>query len=60
MMQGREPFQYLISAAHWHSYVLSVGPGVLVPRPETEIFPELVDLVGHTFLHKHHACLNAK
>ncbi len=41
-LQDRVPFQYLISSAHWHRYVLSVGPGVLVPRPETEIFPELV------------------
>ena len=36
------PFQYLISSAHWHTYVLAVGPGVLVPRPETEAFPQLV------------------
>ncbi|EFJ41493.1 hypothetical protein VOLCADRAFT_98562 [Volvox carteri f. nagariensis] len=41
-LKDRVPFQYLISTAHWHKYVLSVGPGVLVPRPETEIFPELV------------------
>ncbi|GIL54998.1 hypothetical protein Vafri_10668 [Volvox africanus] len=41
-LQDRVPFQYLISAAHWHRYVLSVGPGILIPRPETEIFPELV------------------
>ncbi|GLI67330.1 hypothetical protein VaNZ11_011518 [Volvox africanus] len=41
-LQDRVPFQYLISAAHWHRYVLSVGPGLLIPRPETEIFPELV------------------
>ncbi|GIM03686.1 hypothetical protein Vretimale_8358 [Volvox reticuliferus] len=41
-LQDRVPFQYLIGAAHWHRYVLSVGPGVLIPRPETEIFPELV------------------
>ncbi len=36
------PFQYLIASAHWHSYVLSVSPGVLIPRPETEIFVDLV------------------
>ncbi len=40
--QERVPFQYLISSAHWHTYVLSVGPGVLIPRPETEIFPDIV------------------
>jgi len=32
------PFQYLIASAHWRQHVLSVGPGVLIPRPETEIF----------------------
>jgi methylase of polypeptide subunit release factors len=36
------PFQYLLSSAHWHTYVLAVGPGVLIPRPETEIFARLV------------------
>ncbi|KXZ41697.1 hypothetical protein GPECTOR_315g10 [Gonium pectorale] len=41
-LRDRVPFQYLISSAHWHTYVLSVGPGVLIPRPETEIFPLLV------------------
>jgi release factor glutamine methyltransferase len=40
-LQERAPFQYLIHTAHWHKYVLAVGPGVLVPRPETEIFAEL-------------------
>lgn len=37
-LQLRVPFQYLIHTAHWYTYVLSVGPGILVPRPETEIF----------------------
>ena len=41
-VQERVPFQYLIASAHWHTYVLSVSPGVLIPRPETEIFVELV------------------
>ncbi len=40
--QSREPFQYLISTALWRDLVLSVSPGVLIPRPETEIFPDLV------------------
>lgn len=40
-LQKRVPFQYLIASAHWRTYVLSVGPGVLIPRPETEIFPDL-------------------
>lgn len=41
-LQDREPFQYLIATAHWREFVLSVSPGVLIPRPETEIFPDLV------------------
>ncbi|GBF88263.1 release factor glutamine methyltransferase [Raphidocelis subcapitata] len=35
-LEERVPFQYLLHAAHWREFVLSVGPGVLVPRPETE------------------------
>uniref|UniRef100_A0A7S3QM00 Methyltransferase domain-containing protein n=1 Tax=Dunaliella tertiolecta TaxID=3047 RepID=A0A7S3QM00_DUNTE len=41
-LQDRVPFQYLIASAHWRQHVLSVGPGVLIPRPETEIFADLV------------------
>lgn len=37
------PFQYLIHTAHWRDLVLSVGPGILVPRPETEL---LIDLAA--------------
>jgi methylase of polypeptide subunit release factors len=43
MLQERVPFQYLISTAHWSKYILSVGPGVLIPRPETEIFEEFAE-----------------
>lgn len=35
-LQERVPFQYLLHTAHWADLVLAVGPGVLVPRPETE------------------------
>lgn len=38
----RVPLQYLTAAAYWRDVVLSVGPGVLIPRPETEL---LVDFV---------------
>ena len=41
--QDRVPFQYLISAAHWREFVLAVGPGVLVPRPETE---QMIDMAA--------------
>jgi release factor glutamine methyltransferase len=37
-VQDRVPFQYLIASAHWRQHILAVGPGVLIPRPETEIF----------------------
>ncbi|MBC8121657.1 MAG: peptide chain release factor N(5)-glutamine methyltransferase [Gemmatimonadaceae bacterium] len=36
------PLQYLVGEVHWHNLRLSVGPGALIPRPETEL---LVDLV---------------
>jgi release factor glutamine methyltransferase len=36
----RAPLQYLLGAAHWRDLVLAVGPGVLVPRPETELLAE--------------------
>lgn len=34
---GREPLQHLTGAAPFRHLELSVGPGVFVPRPETEI-----------------------
>lgn len=40
-LQDRVPFQYLIATAHWRDLVLSVGPGILVPRPETELIVDL-------------------
>ena len=36
-LDERVPFQYLTSAAHWRDMVLAVQPGVLIPRPETEL-----------------------
>ncbi|MBO7741248.1 MAG: peptide chain release factor N(5)-glutamine methyltransferase, partial [Victivallales bacterium] len=35
-----EPFQYIVGSTEFHTVELAVGPGVLVPRPETE---ELVE-----------------
>jgi len=40
---AREPFQYLVAAAHWRDLLLAVGPGVLIPRPETETLLDLVE-----------------
>lgn len=44
MVQRRcfcEPLQYILNEAHFRNLSLKVGPGVLIPRPETEM---LVDL----------------
>jgi len=37
-----EPLQYILGTAYFRELTLSVGPGVLIPRPETEL---LVDYV---------------
>jgi release factor glutamine methyltransferase len=34
---GRTPLQHLTGAAHFRHVTLAVGPGVFVPRPETEV-----------------------
>ena len=36
------PLAYLTHSAHWRDMVLAVGPGVLIPRPETELVLDLV------------------
>lgn len=36
----REPLQHLTGVAHFRTLDLAVGPGVFVPRPETEILVE--------------------
>lgn len=35
------PLAYLTHSAHWRDVVLAVGPGVLIPRPETELMLDL-------------------
>lgn len=37
----RVPLQHLTGRAHFRRLTLSVGPGVFVPRPETEVLVEL-------------------
>lgn len=41
-LQDRSPIQYLAGSTPWRDLNLQVAPGVLIPRPETEI---LIDLV---------------
>lgn len=38
---AREPLQHIAGIAHFYGLTLSVGPDVLVPRPETERLVEL-------------------
>lgn len=38
---NREPLQHITSAAHFRRLELEVGPGVFVPRPETESVAQL-------------------
>lgn len=39
--QDHEPVQYLVGRSPWRRFELKVGPGVLVPRPETELIVEI-------------------
>ena len=41
-LQKHEPLQYVLGTANFYGLELNVGPGVLIPRPETE---ELVSLI---------------
>jgi release factor glutamine methyltransferase len=37
---GREPLQYILGCTEFHGLKIKVGPGVLIPRPETELLAE--------------------
>lgn len=35
--------QYVLGCCHWRDFVLSVGPGCLIPRPETELLIDFAE-----------------
>ena len=41
-VEERVPLQYLTNASFWRDMIISVGPGVLIPRPETELMVDFV------------------
>ncbi|KAL0045493.1 hypothetical protein WJX82_008253 [Trebouxia sp. C0006] len=41
--QDRVPLQYLNNCCHWRDFILAVGDGILIPRPETEILIDLAE-----------------
>lgn len=51
-LQERVPLQYLLGTTHWRHFSLTVAPGVLIPRPETELIVDLarsaVEKIGAT------------
>ena len=40
-LSERVPIQYVLGTASWYDLELRVGPGVLIPRPETEVLLDL-------------------
>ncbi len=36
-----EPLQYLLGRCPWRDFMLTVAPGVLIPRPETELLADV-------------------
>jgi release factor glutamine methyltransferase len=48
-----EPLQYVMGSAEFHGLELAVGPGVLIPRPETE---RLVDFALERYPGHHGIC----
>ncbi|QDZ19177.1 S-adenosyl-L-methionine-dependent methyltransferase [Chloropicon primus] len=40
-LRERLPIQYILGMASWYDLELRVGPGVLIPRPETEVLLDL-------------------
>lgn len=50
-LSDRSPIQYLAGSTPWRHLNLQVAPGVLIPRPETEILIDLMILATQTYPH---------
>ncbi len=55
----REPLQYILGKWGFYSVELEVGPGVLIPRPETEILVEAVLRIAKAREFENRDCIHA-
>lgn len=50
--EAREPVQYIFNEQYFRNYCFYVKPGVLIPRPETELLVEkVIELIKQYFIH---------
>lgn len=50
-LRDRVPIQYMVGETPWRQFSVRVGPGVLIPRPETE---QIIDIVAEVAIaHPH-------
>jgi release factor glutamine methyltransferase len=48
-LQEHTPVQYLVGVTPWRNFSLKVAPGVLIPRPETELIVDLaLEAIKHS------------
>jgi release factor glutamine methyltransferase len=54
-LEHRVPIQYLLGQTAWRDLILEVAPGVLIPRPETELLIDLAQewVEQHPILDQH-------